>query len=453
MKQFERLGIIAPILNVIKEEKFDKPSEIQRRSIPLIVKGKDIIGGSETGSGKTLAFGAGIIQNSQKSGVIQSLVLTPTRELAEQITKELKKFSKYKPLSIVKVYGGVSINPQIHNLQKADVVVGTPGRILDHLGRGTIDLSFVKILVLDEADRMLDMGFIDDVRKITTQCPKQRQTLLFSATIAPELTDLSKNYMNKPIKVSAGSYVDPKKLKQIYYDVKSNMKFSLLVHLLKHDRSHLVMVFCESRANTQSVTNNLKDNGLKAQAIHGGLSQDKRQRALDMFHDKKLHILVCTDVAARGLDIKGVSHVYNYDIPKDSKQYIHRIGRTARAGKNGKAVNLLSERDHDNFQRVLSDFSVDIKKEEMPQVQKVAFKTPRRESRGFGGGRRSFGPRGSPMRSPMRSPRRSFGPRGHSDRRASSHRRGFSRPRGSSSRSSGRRDSSPRRRFGGRRNQ
>jgi ATP-dependent RNA helicase DeaD len=385
MERFRRLGILENILKVIKEENFEKPSEIQEKAIPLILAGKDVIGGSATGSGKTLAFGSGIIQKAERKRGIQAVILTPTRELAEQIKRELKKFSKHKKLEVIAVYGGVSINPQIHKLRDADIVVGTPGRMLDHMQRGTIDLRNVKTLVLDEADRMLDMGFIEDVEKIISQCPKERQTLLFSATIPPDLAELSRKYMKNAVKVSAVKNVDPKKLRQVYYDVQDNLKFSLLVHLLKNEKAALVMVFCNSRKTVDFVTNNLRANGVDAQAIHGGFSQAKRDQVMRHFHSQKAHVLVCTDVAARGLDIKGVSHVYNFDIPKESKQYIHRIGRTARAGKEGIAINLLASRDHENYDRVLRDNDVEIPKEPTPHIERVQIKWRERPSfRGHG---------------------------------------------------------------------
>ena len=386
--EFKKLGINESILEIIKEEKFAEPSEIQKKGIPLVLAGKDIIAGSATGSGKTLVFGSVIIQNAEKVKKIQALILTPTRELAEQVTRALRKFSKKKPLEIIAVYGGVSINPQIEALSKADVVVGTPGRVLDHIQRKTIYLYNVKILVLDEADRMLDMGFIEDVEKIIRECPKQRQTLLFSATIPPDLADLADRYMKNPVEVSVQSYVDPQKLKQSYYDVPDNLKFALLVHLLKHEHSGLVMVFCNTQNNTDFVAKNLRYNGIEAIGIHGGLSQAKRNWTMEEFHSKKISVLVCTDVAARGLDIKGVSHIYNYDIPKESKQYVHRIGRTARAGKEGKAINILTKRDHDNFSRISRDYNFQITKEERPYIERVRIKTMDvhrsfREHRGF----------------------------------------------------------------------
>ncbi|MFA6088400.1 MAG: DEAD/DEAH box helicase [Candidatus Woesearchaeota archaeon] len=390
MEKFKQLGIIEPILKSIKDEGFTDPSVVQQESIPHIVAGKDVIAGSSTGSGKTLAFGCGIIQHAEKGKGIQAIVLTPTRELAEQITKTLKKFAKYKPLNIVDVYGGVSIVPQIDKLRSADVVVGTPGRVLDHIERRTINLSKVKVFVADEADRMFDMGFSHDVEQIIARCPKEgRQTLFFSATLCNEITHFAKKHMTNPVRIMAEAEVDPSKLKQVYYDVIDGLKFSTLVHLIKNEKTNLVMVFCNSRDSTDFVAKNLQRNGIEAEAIHGGLTQARRTHIMESFHTQKVYVLVCTDVAARGLDIKGVTHVYNYDIPKESKQYIHRIGRTARAGADGKAINILAPRDHDNFGRVLREFkNMDITKEATPFVERIETKHVERERESFGGGSR-----------------------------------------------------------------
>lgn len=371
MKDFNSLGLSEPFLHLLKKANFTEPSEIQEKTIPLVLQGKDVIGNSATGSGKTLAFGAGIIEKVVADKGIQALILTPTRELAEQIGTVFETFSGYKDLNVSIIYGGVNIGHQIRALQKAEIVVGTPGRILDHLERGTINFSDLKILVLDEADRMLDMGFIRDVEKIVKNMPKKRQTLLFSATITADIEHLAKKYMESPEIVSVEAYVNPEKLKQVYYDVPKNKKFSLLVHLLKRETPGLVMVFCNTRHNTDFVADNLHRLGIDAIAIHGGLTQDKRTKIMQKFHEKKVYVLVCTDIAARGLDIKGVSHVYNYDIPKTSKDYIHRIGRTARAGKEGIAINILSDRDYENFNSVLRDESLNITEEELPQIEQV----------------------------------------------------------------------------------
>ena len=378
MTSFKELGLNKELLALLEKAGFTEPSEIQDKAIPLVMEGKDIIGGSATGSGKTLAFGLGIIEQVERGEGIQALILTPTRELAEQIGNVFKKFSSYKKLNVSMVYGGVNINPQMRALEESEIVVGTPGRILDHIERHTINLSGMKILVLDEADRMLDMGFINDVEKIIKKCPRDRQTLLFSATISVDIENIADKHMMNPVNISVDSYVDPEKLKQVYYDVPKNMKFSLLVHLLKQEKSGLVMVFCNTRHNADFVAENLEKQGIEAMAIHGGLSQDKRNRIMKKFHDKKAYILVCTDVAARGLDVKGVSHVYNYDIPKTSKEYIHRIGRTARAGKEGIAVNILSDRDYENFSQVRRDESLKMESLEVPDMKKIWIEIKRR---------------------------------------------------------------------------
>ncbi|NOR85873.1 DEAD/DEAH box helicase [archaeon] len=387
MENFRNLRIDENILKVIKEERFENPTEIQNKTIPLVIDGKDILAGSATGSGKTLAFGCGIIQNAKKGNGIQAMILTPTRELAEQVSEALRKFSKYTHLKIIPVYGGVSIGAQIDKLRTTDIVVGTPGRMLDHISRNTINLKGVKTVVLDEADRMLDMGFIHDVEKILRSCPKKRQTLLFSATISGQIGNLAYKYMNNPVNISVESHVDPTKLTQIYYDVADNLKFSLLVHLLKNEKSLLSMVFCNTQRTTDFVATNLKNNGIKAVAIHGGLTQDKRTKIMRQFNSEKgPEVLTCTDVAARGLDIRDVSHVYNYDSSKESDTYIHRIGRTARAGKDGLAITLLSSKDYENFRRVLSNRALNVEKEDVPQNLervKVEARAPQRRQSSF----------------------------------------------------------------------
>jgi len=375
MENFRKLGLSEQLLKLMQQSNLTEPSEIQEKAIPLVMQGKDVLGGSATGSGKTLAFGAGIIEKTEKGKGLQVLVITPTRELAEQVGGVFKKFSAYKGLSISLVYGGMDINPQIKSLQKSEICVGTPGRILDHIERKTINISHLKTLVIDEADKMFDMGFIKDIEKIINNSPKNRQTLLFSATLSDEVMHIAKKHMSNPENISVESYVDPEKLKQIYYNVPKNIKFSLLVHLLKKETSGLIMIFCNTRRNTDFVADNLRDLGIEAVAIHGGLVQEKRNKIMQKFHEKKTYVLVCTDIAARGLDIKGVSHVYNYDIPKTSKEYIHRIGRTARAGKEGIAVNILAERDYENFRNVLRDESLEIKRTELPEnIKRVGIK-------------------------------------------------------------------------------
>ena len=411
------LGEENPILKSIKEKGFEIPSEIQEKAIPAVLEGKDVIGGASTGSGKTLAFAAGLIQNAKKDFGIQGLVLTPTRELAEQVATEIAHFSSDKNLNVIAVYGGVSITNQIRMLQSAEIVVATPGRVLDHLERKTIDLSKINTLVLDEADRMLDMGFIDDVDKIIAECPIKRQTMLFSATISSDIAHLSDKYLKNPVEVSAEQYVDPSKLEQVYYDIGDNLKYSLLLHLLENEKSKLIMIFCNTRKNVDFVANNLKFMGIEALPIHGGFSQDKRMRILSDFHSKKVNVLVTTDVAARGLDIKGVSHIYNYDAPNDKNEYVHRIGRTARAGSEGKVINLVSSRDYDNFQGIISGDFV-LKEMKAPFIKRVRIRwMPEKKDERFDR-RRSMEHerRSGDFRGPRRDDRRSGGSSGSGSR-------------------------------------
>ncbi|MCK5037756.1 MAG: DEAD/DEAH box helicase, partial [Thermoplasmata archaeon] len=299
-----------------------------------------------------MAFGCGIIEKCTRDGGVQALVLTPTRELAKQVKEALKEITFKPRLNIIAVYGGTSISNQIKGLKRANVIVATPGRLLDHIERGTVDLSNVILLVMDEADRMFDMGFIDDVKKIIRQCPDERQTLFFSATISKEVKKLANKHMVDPKIVHAGNIVDPAKLKQITIRASKNKKFSLLTHILKKEDHPLAMVFCNTRHLSDYVETNLRSNGIKAAAIHGGLTQNARLKAIDRFNSHEVNVLVCTDVAARGLNIKNVSHVINYDLPQDPNDYIHRIGRTARAGESGQVINILTNFDKNNMKKI-----------------------------------------------------------------------------------------------------
>jgi len=387
MKLFEKFGLSQELVTSIERMGIRTPTQIQGLSIPSTMQGRDIIGESATGSGKTLVFGCGIAAKAIPGQGLQALILTPTRELAEQVKDNLKELTQ--KLKIITVYGGVSINPQIRDLKHADVVVATPGRLLDHFQRRTVNTSKIKILVLDEADRMFDMGFITDVERIIRQCPKKRQTLFFSATISERVKQLGKRHMVNPSIVAAKNQVDPSKLTQVYYNVDRRMKLALLVHLLKQEKSGLVMVFCNTRRGTDFVVKNLRANGTKAIAIHGGLSQNKRTSTMEMFNDAKVGVLACTDVASRGLHIENVSHVYNFDIPKDAKDYVHRIGRTARAGEEGKAINILTDVDYENFSRVMNEYrDFNIKCEKVPLLKKII--TTREPDR-----RRNFNRRGN----------------------------------------------------------
>jgi ATP-dependent RNA helicase DeaD len=388
MKTFEELGLNREFVSVLEKDRITTPSEIQEKTIPLVLAGKDVIGGSATGSGKTIAFASGIIENLEKNKSVQALILTPTRELAEQVANTIAKFSKHKNLKVLPVYGGVDIRNQIRLLKNTDVVVGTHGRILDHLNRKTLNLAGVKFLVLDEGDRMFDMGFQFDVEKILKKCPEKKQTMIFSATISLKMDNLTEKYTKKPVEVFVESHVDASKLKQIFYDVPDGLKFSLFVHLLKKEKVKLVMVFCATRRNVDFVTNNLNHFKIKAKAIHGGMNQIKRNKVMNEFNSPDgVDVLVCTDVAARGLDIKEVSHVYNYDLPKTSEEYIHIIGRTARAGKEGIAINVLCSRDYDNFSNIQIDEELKIEKAIVPYFERVRIIIDSNQSRNYSSSR------------------------------------------------------------------
>lgn len=382
--KIEDLNLNPSILRALKDLGFTETTNIQEKCIPPILEGKDIFGQSSTGSGKTAAFGLPIINNLERGHGIQSLILTPTRELCVQVTNAIRSFSKYSDIRICSVYGGVSIEPQIEIVKKTDIVVGTPGRVLDHIKRKTINLSKVKFFVLDEADKMFEMGFIDDVEDIMKHLPEKRQTLLFSATLPATVMHVVNKHLKTPTTIKSKVHVDRSLLKQVYYDIKSHDKFSLLVHLINKAPHGLAIVFCGTRREVDVLSKNLIMQKIKAIPIHGGLTQNRRLNAIEALK-KGNAVLVATDVAARGLDIKNVSHVYNYDVPKSSEDYIHRIGRTARAGMEGDAVTLLTDRDHENFRRVLSDRSLQIEKVVPPNFEIVRFQRFQDRERHHGG--------------------------------------------------------------------
>ncbi len=375
ISKFEELKLSENLMETIKKLGYTEPTLIQSETIPLILKGEDVIGQSATGSGKTLAFAAGIIEKCKAKQGIQAIILTPTRELAEQVKDEIVTLTNNRDMRILAIYGGVSIGPQIKYLHTADVVIATPGRLLDHINRGTINTSKVKIFVLDEADRMVEMGFIEDVEKIMRACPKNKQTLLFSATMYEPAKKIAKKYMKNPITIHATKMVDPTKLKQMFYEVPGNLKNELLLHLLEQEDSNLCMVFCNTRHKTDDVVKFLKYNKIKAVAIHGGLNQVKRLKTIELFHKGMYRVLVCTDVAARGLHIENVSHIYNYDISKLPGDYVHRIGRTARAGNEGQVINFVSDRDYDFFCGIINThIDYDIQKQKRPYLKKSEVK-------------------------------------------------------------------------------
>jgi ATP-dependent RNA helicase DeaD len=372
--KFENMNIQETVLGSLNNIGFEKPTQIQSETIPIIKQGYDVIGQSKTGSGKTAAFGIPLVEKVSKGTRGQALVLAPTRELAKQIASEIRKFSDLKGLKVQTVYGGVSMRPQIIGLKNSEIIVGTPGRILDHMRRGNFDTKNIKIFVLDEADRMIDMGFIDDIGKIENNLPDNRQTLLFSATMPRDLIKVTSRFTDKAKRIKTETKVEEDLLEQHYCDVKPHEKFSLLVHLIKKEDPELAIIFCKTRRETSSVARNLQKQGVNAEAIHGGLSQHQREKALKKFHEGKTRFLVATDVASRGIDVDNISHIFNYRLPSNAEDYVNRIGRTARAGKSGKVVSLLSKDDHNSFRRIMEKYTYNINKLEVSDFKNLPFR-------------------------------------------------------------------------------
>jgi len=352
---FQELGMSAEILKALKENKFDTPFPIQEAAIPLILKGLDVIGQAHTGTGKTAAFALPIITKIKRNGPIQALILVPTRELAVQVTNEISKFVRYTGLRSVSIYGGQSIGLQHDLLRRGvQIVVATPGRLIDHLKRGSIQLDDVRFVVLDEADRMLDMGFIEDIKFILFYVTEDRQTCLFSATMPPEILRLAQDYMREPKEVRLNEEeLSLDTIAQSYLIVHEREKFKHLCNFIKNRDKKQTIVFAATKQRTQRLANDLKQEGFRAITIHGDLSQKQRDIAMYRFKNGNEDILVATDIAARGIDVPAVGHVINYDIPEDPLIYFHRIGRTARAGATGKAISLVSQDRVDNFGRIL----------------------------------------------------------------------------------------------------
>ncbi len=407
---FELLNIRPEVIRALKDHGITSPTKIQKLAIPIVLSGKDLVAISNTGSGKTAAFGIPVIEKIQPNKGLQVLILAPTRELAVQISAELAKFAKHVHCNIATVYGGVGYEPQIRDMRKAEIVVSTTGRFLDHMQQGNVGLKDITCVVLDEADKMVDMGFINDIERIMSQAPKNKQVLLFGATISDEINHLKRKHMNNPETAKAAAHVKEDFLEQKYYDVQPHEKFSLLVHLLKKEDTDRVIIFCATRGNVESLTRNLKDQGIRAEALHGKLPQAKRLRIVENFNKGKPEILVASAVAARGLDIKYVSHVFNYGLSNDPQEYVHRVGRTARAGASGTAITLLEPRDYEAFNEILHRYHMDVKKADKVQFPKVAFKVNKNFARNAAGPRNNYARRG-PGRGNNRGPRTGRGRR------------------------------------------
>jgi ATP-dependent RNA helicase DeaD len=348
------------MISLLEKNGITIATPIQKEIIPAIFEGRDVLAQSETGSGKTLSFAIPIIEHLNRRDGLRALVLVPTRELCMQITDEFYKFSYGKHLGIVPVYGGASINNQIRKLKSSNIIVATPGRLIDLLRRRALKLDAIQYLVADEADRMLDMGFIKDLEKILPYLPLQRQTLMFSATVSKEIETLSSKYLVNPKHVRLESKVQPMFLHQTYYKTSKEKKTPLLISLLKRERE-LALVFCNRKRETVKLAKQLVANDISAKCLNGDMSQQLREKVTNEFRQKRFSVLVATDVASRGLHIEDISHVYNYEIPKDVESYTHRVGRTARAGKKGDAISLVSNGNEMNFFRqILFTYKGDI---------------------------------------------------------------------------------------------
>lgn len=345
---FEQLHLIGPILDALKKKGYVQPTPIQAQSIPIILKGKDLLGCAQTGTGKTAAFAIPVLQtlylrkrSGEKLEGIQALILTPTRELAIQIDESFTDYGNQTGLKHDVIFGGVSLQPQIQSLRNGvDILTATPGRLLDLIGQKVVNLRNISLFVLDEADRMLDMGFIHDVRKVIALLPAKRQTLFFSATMPAEISGLANSILKDPEKVSVTPVSSTaEKVAQSIYFVDTAPKRDLLVHLLKTKVPGRVLVFSRTKHGADKIAKNLSKFGIKAEAIHGNKSQNARQRALENFKTGAIRALIATDIAARGIDVQELAYVINYDLPNVPETYVHRIGRTGRAGASGMAIS------------------------------------------------------------------------------------------------------------------
>lgn len=360
---FTDLNLISPILKALSEKGYEKPTSIQTQAIPHILENQDILGCAQTGTGKTAAFALPIIQkvnrfkeqNQFHSGIL-SLIVSPTRELALQIDESIRSYAKYTKLRHTVVFGGVNQSRQVKSLRNGvDILTATPGRLLDLVDQGFIDLSHIKIFVLDEADRMLDMGFIHDIRKIIDMIPRKRQSLFFSATIPDNILDLSKSILTNPIRIEVSPEAPTADtVQQFIYYTNRQSKNDLLLHILEDEEKDQVLLFSRTKHGADRIAKKLAQNKIKAAAIHGDRSQNQRQQALKDFKKGKVRVLVATDIASRGIDIDKLRYVINFDIPTESETYVHRIGRSGRAGEEGVAISI-SEPEENSFVREIED--------------------------------------------------------------------------------------------------
>ncbi|MCL4831058.1 MAG: DEAD/DEAH box helicase [Caldilineaceae bacterium] len=371
---FDRLNLRAELVQAVTDEGYTEPTPIQAAVIPVLLSGKDVIGQAQTGTGKTAAFALPMLQMIEAGlGPVQGLVLAPTRELAVQVSEAIYTYGKHLGVRVLAVYGGQPYARQISRLRKGvDIVVGTPGRLLDLIQRKSLDLSEVRVLVLDEADEMLSMGFIEDIETILAETPADRQTALFSATVPPEIRRLADGYMRKPQSVSIErSQLTVAAVDQRHYLVNESDKVAALTRLLEVEEITRALIFARTRVGTGDLASELTALGYPAEALHGDMGQDEREQVLARFRGERVNVLVATDVAARGLDIDDISHVFNFDLPPNPEIYVHRVGRTGRAGKSGVAVTLLTPAELWRLRRIEGYIKQPIRKESLPSVAQI----------------------------------------------------------------------------------
>ncbi len=422
---FQSLGLRAELVVAVTKKGYNTPTPIQKQAIPIILEGRDLMGGAQTGTGKTAGFTLPLLQRlmaTEHQGKgrrpVRALVLTPTRELAAQVAESVRDYGQNLPLRSTAIFGGVSINPQKQKLIKGiDILVATPGRLLDHVGQRSVDLSKVDILVLDEADRMLDMGFIHDIRKVIGLLPKNKQTLLFSATFSDEIKKLSNGLLKSPALIEvARKNTTADSVTQIVHPVDKNLKRKLLSYLIGSNNWKQVLVFARTKHGSDRLAKQLITDGIKASAIHGNKSQGARTRALADFKAGKVRVLVATDIAARGLDIDQLPHVVNFDLPNIAEDYVHRIGRTGRAGNEGEAMSLVCVDELGLLKDIERLIKREIPKQEIdgfevdPTIKPEPIKGRGRQQQGGGKrngkktGNKNKGKRKAPGKSPSSSP-------------------------------------------------
>ena len=374
MYSFEQLGLSKPVLQAVQAMGFEEPTPIQEQTIPVAMEGRDVVGRAQTGTGKTVAFAIPMTEKiSHDDTGVRALIITPTRELAVQVAEELNKIGQFKGIRTVPIYGGQDIERQIRVLAKGpQIVVGTPGRLMDHMRRRTLRLNNIAVVILDEADEMLNMGFIEDIETILGKIPQERQTMLFSATISSQIRNLAKKFLQDPVFIS----IQPKEvtvptIRQSYCEVGNNQKFDALCRLLDVQSPDSAIVFARTKRRVDEVSEGLSKRGYSAEGIHSDLTQARRDSVMRQFREGTIDILVATDVASRGLDITGVTHVYNFDIPQDPESYVHRIGRTGRMGKTGEAITFVNTRELAHLKTIEALTKRSIARRPLPSVMEV----------------------------------------------------------------------------------